>query len=303
MTVLEAIQRSTEFLARKGVDSPRLQTELLLAHLLKLPRMRLYLEFERALEPGQVDAFRELVQRRGKREPLQYIVGSTSFCGLEIAVNRQVLIPRPETELLAERGWQFLNQILTLNSPASAGAAEGKGSASECSTAALDLGTGSGCLAIALAVNCPEARVVAVDVSAEALAVARQNAERHAVAERIQFMQGDWLAAVAAGSAYNLIISNAPYIATAELETIQPEVRQHEPKAALDGGADGLAYFRRLAIEAKDFLQGGGRLMLECGDGQAENVRDIFQREKWIVEAFHEDYTHRLRIAVLKREP
>src|SRR5206468_2588087 len=111
MTVLEAIQRSAEFLARKGVDSPRLQAELLLAHLLKLPRMRLYLNFERALESGEVDAFRVLIRRRGQREPLQYIVGTTSFCGLEIAVNPNVLIPRPETELLAECGWEFLNQL------------------------------------------------------------------------------------------------------------------------------------------------------------------------------------------------
>src|SRR5437016_5930509 len=159
MTVLEGIQRSTQFLAKKGVESPRLQAELLLAYLLKLPRMRLYLSFERVLEAAQVDAFRELVQRRGAREPLQYIEGSTSFCGLEIAVNRHVLIPRPETELLAERGCQFLNQrtdarlkeelrgrdaLLTGGTPALFQ-----------SVTALDYGTGSGCLAIALAVNCP----------------------------------------------------------------------------------------------------------------------------------------------------
>ena len=110
MTVLEAIQKSTEFLAKKGVDSPRLQTELLLAHALKLPRMKLYLNFERALAPADVDALRELIKRRSQREPLQHITGSTSFCGFEIAVNRHVLIPRPETELLAELGWQFLNR-------------------------------------------------------------------------------------------------------------------------------------------------------------------------------------------------
>src|SRR5512140_744134 len=136
VTVLEAIQRSTEFLAKKAVDSPRLQAELLLAHLLKQPRMRLYLEFERVLTPAEVDGYRELIKRRGQREPLQHIVGSTSFCGLEIAVNRNVLIPRPETELLAERGWTFLNQLSAGNGQPSS---------------ALDFGTGSGCLAIALA--------------------------------------------------------------------------------------------------------------------------------------------------------
>ena len=110
MTVLEGIQRSTEFLARKGVDSPRLQTELLLAHLLKMPRMRLYLSFERPLAEAEIGSFRELIKRRGQREPLQHIIGSTSFCGLEIKVSPRVLVPRPETELLAERGWTFLNE-------------------------------------------------------------------------------------------------------------------------------------------------------------------------------------------------
>jgi release factor glutamine methyltransferase len=267
------------------VDSPRLQAELLLAHLLKLPRMRLYLNFERALEPGEVDAFRELVRRRGQREPLQYIVGTTSFCGLTIAVNPHVLIPRPETELLAERGWQFLNQLPGLTSPA-----------------ALDIGTGSGCLAIALAVKCSQASIQAVERSAEALAVARQNAEHHALAERIQFLQGDGFAAVPAGSGFELIISNPPYIATEELETLEPEVGRHEPRLALDGGTDGLDFFRRMAAEAGPFLRPGSRLMLEFGDGQAEAIREMFGREKWIVEAFHEDYTHRPRIAVVKRQ-
>ncbi len=285
MTVLEAIQRSAEFLARKGVDSPRLQAELLLAHLLKLPRMRLYLNFERALEPGEVDASRQLIRRRGQREPLQYIVGTTSFCGLDISVNPHVLIPRQETELLAERGWEFLNQIPGTNS-----------------AAALDIGTGSGCLAIALAVKCPPASLQAVERSAQALAVARQNAERHAVAERIQFLQGDCFTAVPAGSAFDLIISNPPYIATAELETLQPEVGRYEPRLALDGGADGLDFFRRMAVEAGPFLKPGGRLMLEFGDGQADSLREIFEQQKWIVEACYEDYTHRPRIAVVKRE-
>src|ERR1035441_10045783 len=133
MTVLEAIQKSAEFLAKKGVESPRLQTELLLAHLLKLQRMKLYLNFERVLAPLEVDSLREFIKRRGQREPLQHIIGSTSFCGLEIAVNRRALIPRPETELLAESGWEFLS---TLNPQPST---------------ALDFGTGTGCIAIALA--------------------------------------------------------------------------------------------------------------------------------------------------------
>ncbi len=285
MTVLEAIQRSTEFLARKGVDSPRLQTELLLAHLLQRPRMQLYLNFEQALMPAQVECLRALVKRRGSREPLQHILGSTSFCGLEIAVNRHALIPRPETELLAERGWTFLNQLSTLNPQPSA---------------ALDFGTGSGCLAIALAHKCPAARVHAVDLSPPALALARDNAARHGLAERIEFLEGDGFAAVPAGSQFDLIISNPPYIPSAEIATLQPEVRDYDPCAALDGGPEGLDYYRRLAAEAGLFLKAGGRLMLECGDGQAPRVQAILEQQKWIVEAIQEDYNHIPRIVIAR---
>lgn len=286
MTVLEAIQRSTEFLAKKGVDSPRLQTELLLAHLLKQPRMRLYLEFERVLTPAEVDGLREFIKRRGQREPLQHIVGSTSFCGFEIVVNRDVLIPRPETEVLAERGWTFLNQLSTLNAQPST---------------VLDFGTGSGCLAIALASKCPAAEVYAIDISPEALALARQNAARHGVAERIRFLQGDGFAAAPEGAQFDLIISNPPYIPSGEIALLQAEVRDYDPHRALDGGVDGLDYGRRLAAECAPFLKPDGRVMLEFGDGQAEGLREIFQRQLWIVEAVEEDYSHRPRIMVARR--
>ncbi len=249
MTVLEGIQKSADFLARKGVEPARLQAELLLAHLLKLPRMKLYLNFERALTPAETDGLRELVRRRAQREPLQHITGSTSFCGFEIAVNRHVLIPRPETELLAEAGWNFL---LPLDLPAST---------------ALDFGTGSGCLAIALALKSPGTQVYAVDVSADALTLARQNAARHELTERIQFFEGDGFAALPKEIHFNLIVSNPPYIPSAEIETLEPEVRDYDPRGALDGGTDGLDFYHRLALETGAFLKPGGKLMLEFGEG------------------------------------
>jgi len=283
VTVLEVIQKSAEFLARKGLDSPRLQAELLLAHVLKVPRMKLYLNFERAPAPAELDAVRELVRRRGQREPLQHIVGSTSFCGIEIAVNRHVLVPRPETELLAEAGWQYLS---TLNPQPST---------------ALDFGTGSGCIAIALAVKCPAAQVTALEISADALAVARQNAERNGVTERVQFVQGESFAALPADARFDLILGNPPYIPSAEIATLQPEVRDFDPRAALDGGADGLDFYRLLAALAAEFLQPRGKLMLEFGDGQAGAVKKIFETQKWIVEAVREDYSQRQRILVARR--
>jgi len=296
VTVLEAIQRSTEFLTRKGVDSPRLQTELLLAHLLQQPRMRLYLDFERLLTPTEVDAFRELIRRRGQREPLQHITGSTSFCGLEIAVSREVLIPRPETELLAERGWTFLTKLSTLNSSPRHNAV----TAGQPSTV-LDFGTGSGCLAIALASKCPAAEVYAVDISPEALAAARRNAARHGLAERIRFLQGDGFAALPEEVRFDLVISNPPYIPNGDIASLQPEVRDYDPRRALDGGADGLDYARRLAAESARLLKPAGRIMLEFGDGQAEPLRAILQGQNWIVEAIEEDYAHQPRILVARR--
>jgi len=306
VTVLEAIQKSADFLGKKNVESPRLQTELLLAHLLKMPRMKLYLDFERTLSLAEIDSLRELVKRRGQREPLQHIVGSTSFCGFEIAVNRHVLVPRPETELLAEAGWQFLS---TLNSQSTA----------------LDFCTGSGCIAIALAAKCPDAKIIATDISAEVIVLAKENAARNNVPERIVFLQGDGFAAfhsegrvprVPNSNAetkirdsqssflrkweFDLIISNPPYIPSAEIATLQPEVRDFDPRGALDGGADGLDFYRRLAAEAKSFLKPDGKIMLEFGDGQADEIKKIFENEKWIVEAVKEDYSQRARILIAK---
>lgn len=283
MTVLEVIQKSTDFLAKRGVDSPRLQTELLLAHVLQLPRMKLYLNFERQLNEPELDSLRKLIQRRGQREPLQHLVGSTSFCGFEIIVNRHVLIPRPETELLAEAGWQFL---ATLNSAPSA---------------TLDFGTGSGCIALALAAKSPLTRIVALDISPEALAAAQQNASQNKVNDRIEFRLGDGFAALKPDEQFDLIVSNPPYIASAEIETLQPEVRDHDPRGALDGGADGLDFYRRLAAEAAPFLKPHGKFMLEFGAGQADAISALFTAQNWQIEAIREDYSRRPRFLIAAR--
>jgi release factor glutamine methyltransferase len=300
VTVLETIQKSAEFLSKKGVDSPRLQAELLLAHALKLPRMKLYLNFERQLTQPETDAMREFVKRRGQREPLQHIVGSTSFCGLEIAVNRHVLVPRPETELLAEAGWEFLGKRPTSNVQRPTSNQQRAGSETGAPTA-LDFGTGSGCIAIALAVKCPAARVWAVDVSSDALAVAKQNAERNGVSDRMEFLCGDGFSALPAELRFDLIVSNPPYIPSAEIASLQPEVRDHDPRGALDGGADGLDFYRLLAEKAARYLKSEGKIMLEFGDGQAEAIQNIFTEQKWIVEAVKADYSQRQRILVARR--
>jgi release factor glutamine methyltransferase len=280
VTVLETIQKSADFLAKRGIESPRLQAELLLAHLLKMPRMKLYLNFDRTLSTAETDALREFIKRRGQREPLQHITGSASFCGFEMMVNRHALVPRPETELVAELGWNFL-ATSSLPSPA-----------------ALDMGTGTGCIAIALAAKCPRAKIAATDLSPDALALAKENAEKNLVAGKIEFFQGDGFSALSVDARFDLIISNPPYIPTTEIATLQPEVRDFDPRPALDGGADGLAFYRMFASQAKLFLKPGGKIMLEFGDGQAPAIQKKFAGENWIVEAIKEDYSQRERIFI-----
>ncbi len=278
MTVLEVIQRGTKFLAGKGVESPRLQVELLLAHALGVPRLNLYLQFERELTGETLDHLREGVQRRGRREPLQYILGSAAFCGLEFRVSSAVLIPRPETELLAEQAWQFL--------------ARAGGSAPR----VLDYGTGSGCLAVTLALKCPAAAVHAVDVSAAALEVARDNATRHGVAERLRFYCGDGFATLPAELIFDLIVANPPYLRSGDLASLEPEVRDHEPQSALDGGPDGLRVHACLAAGGAARLRRPGCLMVELGDGQEQPVVALLVRHNWIVERVEADYSGRPRI-------
>jgi release factor glutamine methyltransferase len=283
---LEVIQRSAEYLSRKGVDSPRLQVELLLAHVLKVPRLRLYLDFARKLGEPELSLVRELVKRRGNHEPLQHLVGSTSFCGLDIKVNRAVLIPRPETEILAEEAWQFLNRLSDAGATA---------------VSALDFGTGSGCMAIAVTRHAPTARIVALDISSAALEVARENATQHGLTDRIEFVQGNGFDALPVGASFDLIVSNPPYIPSAEIEHLAPEVRDHDPRMALDGGADGLDMLRYLAKRAAPFLSSHGRLMCEFGDSQAEAVEHIFTQARWVVDAIVPDLSRRARIVVAGR--
>jgi release factor glutamine methyltransferase len=273
MTVLEAIRRGSEFLAARGVDSPRLQAEWLVAQALEVRRLQLYLQFDRELTPAQTEQARAAIQRRGRREPLQHILGTVSFCGLELRASPQALIPRPETEILAEAALGYL------------------GALPEPDRCFLDFGTGSGCLAVALTVQCAGAVCHALDISASALALARHNATAHQVDSRIRFHQGPGFASLPAGLGFALIVSNPPYIPTAEIADLEPEVREFDPREALDGGADGLNAYRMLSAEAGPWLAPGGAMFVELGAGQAEAVRALFERHNWIVGDILADYS------------
>jgi release factor glutamine methyltransferase len=275
MTVLEAITKGTEFLTRKGIESPRLQVELLLAHLLNLPRLRLYLEFERALSDAQSDALRELLVKRGNHVPLQHLVGSTSFCGCPIIVSSAVLVPRPETETLAEEAWKFLNGL-------------GR------EATFLDMGTGSGCLPIAIASHCKTVRGVGIDVSEAALTIAKENVLKNNLSDRIELRTGDIFSTIE--ERFDFVVSNPPYIPTSEINSLQPEVRDHDPRGALDGGDDGLKFYRAIATNAP-----APRVMVEFGDGQAAAVREIFAAAGWSELTIVRDLSKRERVLVAIR--
>jgi release factor glutamine methyltransferase len=244
-TPLKLLGWTQGFFAGKGVDAPRLTAELLLAHALGCDRVRLYLDFDKPLGDPELARYRELVQRRSRGEPTAYLTGHREFFGHRLAVDPRVLIPRPETELLAELALELLPE----------------------DGAALDLGTGSGALAIALKLGRPGASVTAVDLSPGALEVARANAE--ALGAAVAFLGGDLYAPLPAGVRFQVIVSNPPYVPSDELAGLQREV-QREPPLALDGGADGLDLLRRVVAGAPARLEAGGALLVEMHESHLE---------------------------------
>jgi release factor glutamine methyltransferase len=242
----EVLRRSTEYLETNGSPTPRLDAELLLAHGLGLTRIDLYTQFERPLSENELSACRELIRRRGRREPVAYVIGRWGFRRLELDVDPRVLVPRPETELLVERCLALL---------------DGRER-----PAVLDVGTGSGAIALALKDERRDARVSASDVSLDALAVARANAGRLGL--EIDLAESDLLDAVPGGP-FDLVVSNPPYVSEPELATLEPEVAEHEPRLATVAGADGFEVYSRLLPQAAGRLVPGGFIALECGAGQA----------------------------------
>ncbi len=284
MTILDVISRSSEFLSRKGVESPRLNAELLIAHVLQLPRMRLYLEFERTIEPVALGRIRELVQRRGNREPLQHVVGLTSFCGIGLVVDRRALVPRQETELLVELALAKIPKLRL-----------------DEAVRILDFGTGSGAIAIAIALKAPHVTVHASEISEEALALAEENASRNGVVDRIHFHRSDGFEGLPGDVRFEAVVANPPYIPQAQIETLQPEVARYDPHLALNGGPDGLNFYRLLAAQTHPFLKPNHYLLIEFGDGQSEEVQKIFRAQMWIVESVCDDYSGRPRFLVAIR--
>lgn len=247
MLVREALVQAATRLRNEGVESPRLDAELLLAHVLNVNRAALFTWSDRRLTPKELTCHRDLLARRAAREPLAYIVGHREFFGLDFAVSPSVLIPRPETELSIEHALHLARRFRTPPQIA-------------------DVGAGSGAIAVTLAVHLPEATVYALDSSAGALVAVAENARRHGVADRVHCLKGDLLAPLP--GPVDLLIANLPYVTTEEWAGLPPEIRDHEPHNALDGGPDGLALIGRLLAMAAPHLRFGGAILLEIGASQ-----------------------------------
>jgi release factor glutamine methyltransferase len=266
MTTLEVLNAATTYLEKHGVESARLNAEHLLAHVLgKKKRIELYLEFERPLGEAERSPLRELVRRRGEGEPLQHLLGTVEFCGHVFKCDARALIARPETELLVEF---ILKEYPTAKS-------------------FLDIGTGSGVIACSLALAKENAAVVACDISPDALSLARENAEKHGLSERIHFFESDLLGSI--DGQFDVIVANLPYIATDEMAELSREVRR-DPVLALDGGVDGLRLVERLIIVAPAALNAGGLVALEIGHDQAARVAELFKLHNYRDIAVHRDY-------------
>jgi release factor glutamine methyltransferase len=272
VTVGEVLRRATEYLAAKEVDSPRLDAEHLLGKALGLSRVELYMHHDRQLTEPERDAYRALVRRRGEREPLAYVLGDWDFRQLTLKVDSRALVPRPETEVVVGRCLALIDGIAEPH--------------------VLDVGTGTGAIALSIAYEHPGADVIAIDVSADALALARENADATGLAGRVRFLEGDLYEGLGA-DAYDLVVSNPPYVTEEEIEIVQPEVREWEPRLAVVGAT----HTRAVAEAARNALRPNGHLVLEVADERAENAAALLEELGYEDVRLTEDLTGRERIA------
>lgn len=283
-TVRRILEWTTGHLKQHGSETPRLDAEILLAHARKTPRIKLYTEFDEVLTEGVRATMRDLVKRRANREPVAYLVGHREFFSLSFEVGPGVFIPRPDTETL-------VMETLSL--------AKGNESPS-----ILELCAGSGCVCVSLAVNLPTARLTAVELEPIPFAIAQKNAKKHKVGDRIDFRQGSLFEPVAAGTVFDFVVSNPPYIADGEIPGLEPEIARHEPRAALAGGTDGLDVIRLLADQTPRFLKPGGHLLFELSPEQVPAAKRLFEAKPEIYETpvVHNDMTGSGRVIRVQRK-
>jgi len=255
-TLLEILNLSVEHLQKKSVDEPRLSSELIITHVLNIKRLEIYLQFERVLTDEEISKIRTLLKRRSEHEPIQYILGETEFYGLKFSVDKSVLIPRSDTEILVQTVIEYIK-----DKPLSV----------------FEVGTGSGCIAVSLANKCKNVNITACDISDEALKIAASNAKLNGVADRIRFINLDILKKFP-DSKFDVIISNPPYISQTVIESLDKQVKDFEPLGALTDGGEGLTFYQRINEIIPEILKPGGSMFLEIGYDQAESVKSIYEK-------------------------
>jgi len=284
-SIAEAILQAANTLRKAGVPDARREAGSLLMHVLDCDRTYILAHAEERITTEQSESYRELVAERSSGKPLQYLTGSQEFFGLEFIVNSDVLIPRPETELLVEASLKLISQI---------------GAPVIC-----DVGTGSGCIIISLLKNLPQARAFALDISPAALAIAKENAVRHQVEERLELMRSDCFSTLDPdrGPTFDLIVSNPPYVAERAFDGLQREVRDFEPVVALTAGPDGLDMIKRILLESPQFLKTNGFLIFEIGFDQQQAVRELIDEKIWKLVDIYDDLQGIPRTVALKKSP
>ena len=282
-SIAEVILEAAQTLRQSGVSDSRREAGSLLQHVIHRDRTFIITHAEDLISSAELQNYRECVVRRAEGEPLQYITGRQAFFGLDFEVTKDVLIPRPETELLVETALALSGKV-----PAK--------------PLICDVGTGSGCIAVAFLHENQRASAVGIDLSIEAIQVARRNAARHSVSARITFLVADCLSALGSDKArFDLLVSNPPYVATSAMEGLQREVRDHEPRLALTAGGDGLSIIRRLLRDSEGFVKAGGYLLMEIGFDQGEAVERLIDQTRWKILDFHKDLQGIPRIVALQR--
>ena len=285
-TIQRLLNWVTEYLTTKGIESPRFSAELLLSHVLGLKRIELYTQFNKSVAAEQLAGLRDLVKRAGQDEPVAYLTGKTEFYSLELAITRDCMIPRPETELLVQRAIEFLRTRDGLQF-------------------VCDLCTGSGCIAVAIAKNFSAARIIATDISDAALAVAEANVEKYQLKERITLLCGDLFEPLVRPldvDKFDLIVCNPPYVSSAEYEELDKNVKDYEPRLALHAGEDGLDIYRRLVAKIDKFLKPNAALMLEIGYAQGPAVRELLEQTGAFAEIkIEKDLHNNDRIAIAEK--
>ncbi|MCS7054173.1 MAG: peptide chain release factor N(5)-glutamine methyltransferase [Ignavibacterium sp.] len=283
ITVLEAINLSTEYLQKKGVESPRLNAELMLAHILNCKRLNLYLMFDRPLNENELTTYREFLARRGKREPLQYILGKTEFYNVTLKTDSRALIPRPETELLVETIINLYKNQNSLNF--------------------LDIGVGSGCITIALLKNLFDSKATAVDVSEDSLSLTKENLKSNNLEHKCSLIKFNVLEDdYSKLGKFDFVVSNPPYVSKSEFENLQPELKNFEPRIALTDNYDGLKFYKAIIQKADKILNSGGKLFFEISPSVAKEVEELFYENDFININLIKDFNNHFRIIYGERK-